>query len=765
MGRTVENHTKVVVNTNSNHTAFTALDVCKLPSVQPYDNSAFSSGLASGRSTRTTISGNPIAMENTHWTPSVSPGQVGTTSGTTFDAAWVKTGSPDLFIETIPAARTYDPTKQNMANSEGSVLPGNVQPRTEGATDRAKKKCQLDAWGANCAGGASLGHKGEDKTGDPNYLDVWDTDTIHFWARRHDITQTPPAVNVKCEVPTQGGEYHTIWDASCKVFPLYMRTETKHEHSKDAFVVPASMALENWLNGSVMKSLSEGDMGSAMAAMMGQSMSKFMTSDGESRMEGDSGHDAGLGRQDYGGQTDPGKGNYSIPHKSQDGLAPRDPKSTDPQAKPIRMPEGHDKAPLQPSFLDADIRTLLFYGWWWINPPEIKVTASACAGAREATIRVLPNQQIRFKIKIPLGEKFKEYANKKQKSKEEEDKAARDAVDKAQQDAQNAQNQANQARNAQNAAQQSQQNALGRMQSAAAKRDSIGGDVGSAERGRARQQRKVDRAYDQWKKAGEEAFQQWANYRAAMAKFETAAEHLNKAVTAAKTAKKGLTVAQKIANVANQPLTFKFLENFQIGVILEYLRTEDRWSARRWRYYTTATMGQKWTFKIGSDPFLKIDYTVYFSLLNFVTFYVPGLAQALRRFRIFRVDIYFTLKFGFSVTWNITKNQHDEFDFGAGEFKINVVAEIGLIVGGAGVDVVQFGVSAPLEVTMTFTGPETKGALATLTPKFRVTNYYRATLFPDRWYEIEMFSGSIPGLRYLYNQDGKSKFEVGSLPA
>lgn len=759
MGRTVENHTKVVVNTNSNHTAFTAVDVCKLPTEQPYDNSAPSSGLATGRSAQTTISGNPIAMENTHWTPSRSPGQVGVTSGTTLDAAWVDKGSPDLFIEDTPAARTYDSTKQNQANSSGSVLPGNVQPRAEGATDRAKKKCQLDAWGANCAGGASLGYKGKDKTGDPNYLDVWDTDTINFWARRHDITQTPPAVNVKCEVPTQAGEYHTIWDAKCKVFPLYMRTETKHEHSKDAFVVPASLALENWLNGSVMKSLSEGDMGGAMAAMVGQSMSKFMTNDGANRME----NDDGFGRQDYGGSVSPGKGSY-LPTRSQQGLAPRDPKSTDPQAQPVRTGEPGGPKSSKMS-LDADIRTLLFYAWWWIMPPEIKVTASACAGAREATIRVLPNQQIRFKISIPLGEKFKEYANKKQKKKEDEDKEARDAVDKAQQDAQNAQNQANQAKNAQNAAQQSQANALGRMQAAGAKRDSIGGDTGSAQRGRARQQQKVDKAYDKWKQAGDEAFKQWANYRAAMAKFETAADHLNKAVTAAKTAKKGLTVAQKIANVADSPLTYKFLENFKIAVILEYLRTTDRESGMGWRYYTTATMGQKWTFKFSVDPLISISYTVYFSLLNFVTFYVPGLAQALRRFRIFRCDIYFTIKFGFGVSLNFVKDQHDDFTAPAAEAQISVVAEIGLVVGGAGVDVVKFGVTAPLVINLTFSKPKTKGSLATLTPKFRVSNYYRATLFPDRWYEIEMFSGSIPGLQYLYNQNGSSKFEVGSLPA
>ena len=122
--------------------------------------------------------------------------------------------------------------------------------------------------------------------------------------------------------------------------------------------VPASLVLENWLNGSVMKSLSEGNMQDAMAAMMGQAASKFMTSDGDSRVEGQD----GLGRQDYGNSSEgPGKGHY-----------------LNPRQELVRLPDTAHGAPLQPAYttktqeppenapkpkkikLDADVRTLIF---------------------------------------------------------------------------------------------------------------------------------------------------------------------------------------------------------------------------------------------------------------------------------------------------------------------------------------------------------------------------------------------------------------------
>ncbi len=784
MGRTVSNHSKTVVHTGSEHSAYTAKDVCTLPTQQPYDNVALSANLARGKSLRTTIQGNPIALENTHWTPSLSPGQVGIISGTTLDAAWVKTGSKDLFIEGIAAGRADDPTKQNKANSSGKVKPGTLTPRADGEIDRAKKKCQLKEWGGEGVGGAKLGYRGKDKTGNPDYLDVWDTDTISFWAKRHDITQKPPVENPKCEVPTQGGEYHTIWDASGKVFPLYSRKEVKHEHSKDTFVVPASLVIESFASGSVMKAMSEGDPESAMAALVGQSLSKFMSNDGDNRVEGQSG---GLGRQDYGDSGIGGRGHTGEPkgwgklgsydgsqhrdavdprqrdqYSTPDNKAPRNAVERTIQGKPKdgagRVERGLAKVG---KHIDADPRMLLFYGWWWVNPPKIKVTATACSGSRQATIRVLPNQQIRFKVKLPFGEKFKQWAADQRQQRQDKLDQAERVQDTAQQRMASGRNAATQAQSAQQTAQQVQAE-----QAEIIRRETIIKKVvrGTTPRHQAARQRRIDAARKKWDEAGAEAFKQLANYKAAMAKFDNAAANFNKAVTAAQSIKKGLTVAQKIAKVAGQPLVFRFLEDMTIEVILEYLRTKEQESAMGWGYYTPATMGQKWTFKFSTFPLLSVKYTVYFSLLNLVTFYVPGLAQALRRFRVVRVDLYFSIEFKLSVNLQVIKDQHDSLS-GATEAKANLTAEVGAIVGGAGVDVVQFSVTFPMELSAKFSAPTTKGALATMTPKARITNYYRAVLFPDRWYEIEAFSGTIDGLRYFWNQKGKTKYDVGSLPA
>ncbi len=219
MPQTVSNGNVTVVNTGSAHTAFTGGDPCLLPP-GAFDNAAPSANLVPGTSaSMTLIGGNPTATEGTKWDPSKSAGKVGVKSGTTEKSAVVVAGSKDLDVEGKPAARVTDATTQNEGNSSGAVQPGALAPKAASQAERADKLCYLKSWTGvidGTDGKVKLGWKGGNKTGDPNYIEVWDTAKITFTATREDITQAK-VTNPKCERGT-----HTDWHASGKVFPFLL---------------------------------------------------------------------------------------------------------------------------------------------------------------------------------------------------------------------------------------------------------------------------------------------------------------------------------------------------------------------------------------------------------------------------------------------------------------------------------------------------------------------------------------------------------------
>jgi len=95
---------------------------------------------------------------------------------------------------------------------------------------------------------------------------------------------------------------------------------------------------------------------------------------------------------------------------------------------------------------------------------------------------------------------------------------------------------------------------------------------------------------------------------------------------------------------------------------------------------------------------------------------------------------------------------------------VNFTPSIGLVVGGAGIDVVQGTIWAPTEAKLSIEPPKSKGAIIACKRSFRTSANYRVVLFPDRWWEIEASAGEIPGLSYYYNQDGAYYFEPLTLP-
>jgi hypothetical protein len=747
----VVNGFKEVPHMGGKYTAFGPADPCwpkKVGQGTPatFQNSAYSSDLKAKRTTKTQIENNWLALEGTHWgPPSTSAGGDGVKSVVEDKEAWVSTGSSNLFIEGQPAARCLDPTRVNRDNSAGLVMPGFKVPLAESNEEYAKKKCQLKTWKGTSAMGAELGYTTIKKVGDPYYLELYDTDNVTFEATRHDITQKPPRENPDCEAPTEGGKKHTIWSARAWVFPFFQRERIEEEHSVDTWNVPAAWGADLWTNSEVMADLAEGNMEGAIGKML----HKLSTNDGDviSPDQPD-----GTGAQDYntGGNTvaTPGRG-------SGNKVEPFAPKNTAPGGEqlgktenPNAVPDGHKN----PSAFEGDARTLLFFAWWFIKPPEISVTATACGGSRKATLKVFPHNIIKFKLNLGVmikaaGRKVAgAMANKKRG----------DAVDQA--------NNMGDAAKDRAAIESSLNGLYGDLASGQAKQAKHGKPKGSGakakDKARRRRQQIQQKDIAPVKKAIE---QQLDGFRETMAKYNKAQAAFNKAYASLQKAQKVLKLCEQVSDIADAPFSAKILENFKLEVKIQYKRTEDKESAMGWREYTTATMGQEWQFNLQVDPLIELDWTVYFSLLQLATFYIPGLAQALRRFRIVRVDVFFGINIGAVVGVGAKKDQHDVINLLDNAFvRLYSNPTMGIVAGAGGVDLAEFRATLPVQCTVTFLKPDTKGSLLKASFKGQITNHYRATLFPDRWYEIELFSGQIKGLRFFFKP---ATTEVGSLPA
>ncbi|MBM4376131.1 MAG: hypothetical protein FJ095_13695 [Deltaproteobacteria bacterium] len=738
------NEKKDIVHKGGEFTAFGPADACMNGT---YENAAPAKTLGAGATTRTEIENNPIALVGSKWESSQSEGKVGLTSGATKDYGAVTSGSQTVSAEGVPVARVSDPTSQNKVNSTGSVVGKSVVPSNESLEERAKKRCKLTRWeGSN--GKASLGYPGQDKTGQPNYLELWDIDIVTFKSTRHDITKTPHEENPKCEIAS-----HTIWYANGKVFPFYGRTAEARASGVETFDVPASLVTEAFTAAGVLADMMNGD----VAGAMGKMASKFMTNYGAQRSEGEPDPDnkedrrrvGGLGRQDYGGSSQAPVAQYAGGERFDGKTIPGLTKKPTPENKkePIR---GGSRDEVFGATFEGDPRAMMFFAWWWIMPPEIKVTATSCGGALDATLKVFPNQKTKFKFTWPLPGAAKNrqtvYDAKKTQQNLADLKSQQAAADQARSQAQGAQDAANARGHAQVV------KGLEHLEKA----DSIGGTTGAAKKGRARQEQKADKAFD---KAAEE----FAKAEAALAKFNQAQATLDSILNTLKYTESSLGVLHKISAVAGVPLTSEVCKDLSLEFEFSYERTAEKMSARGWRYYTAATMGQKWTASITCGTLLGVSWKAYFSLLQFATFYVPGLAQAMSRLRIFRVDMFVSIAFKVGLGVGATKTQHDEFTV-KGDMSVNFTPSIGLVVGGAGIDVVQGTIWAPTEAKLSIEPPKSKGAIIACKRSFRTSANYRVVLFPDRWWEIEASAGEIPGLSYYYNQDGAYYFEPLTLP-
>jgi uncharacterized Zn-binding protein involved in type VI secretion len=772
----VSNQNKTVVHAGSGHMALTVGDVCKLPALAPYPNLALSANLAAGKAAKTTVGGNAVAMEGTHWDPSSSPGMSGVGSGTTVKHAQVTSGSSDVFVEGKPVARAGDPTKQNGGNSSGSVTPGAVKPDADTVEKRAKLRCTVvKLTGKGHA--AQLGFKGRDETGEQNYLEVWDTDTLTFLACREDISQKPAVVNPDCEAPTSGGKKHTIWRAAGKAFPLYVNLREKEEHGTDTFTVPANLVTEMWSSPSTQSAVANGDMSGFMSAYAKQAaqgaagrppsgFDRIERPEGWTDSSGDMfatqkqlGDPTGYANDRVGPAGAKGKYLKGLEHQERtvgkDGKVKLESQSTGGKDAPAKV-------------FDGDIKQLLLFFWWGINPPSMTVTATGCAGGRSATVVVLPNYTITFSFSLSALKDAADRATSRSKSQQRQ--------------ADQAQRNADQARKNRDAAKQRQndlnaqrdglkQKAYGDYKSSLsshAKASAQNPGYSPSSLGGGRHGNDARRLANQSKKAGqkaqevsEEAHKAWNQAVAAQAKFDNAEARLNQALDALKTAKRFVGLAEKISRVARAPLRFKFIEDVILEVEAKYERNVRGPSARGWRWYTSSTMNLAWILKL-QGILIDMDWQPRVSLLIFINSFAPGVGTAAQRIG-FKVDLVFVLKVELKAEASISKDQQDAFS-GAVSLDPTLRTGFRLEIGFRRFDVVRVSGTLTLKGNVKFAGPKDtkdKTTMVELTPQVKFDNWVAITLFPDRWWgDYKVFAKCIRALRYNFNPYEHTRFPV-----
>lgn len=748
MGVTVENSKKTVVNKGTPHTA-KSNDPCLNGT---YENCAKSKNLAALASVRTTIQNHPIAMEFTIWNPSESAGKVGVVTGQTQSMAVVTMGSRNLKIEGRWAARKDDKTSQNFFNSNGKVHEGDISPNAKSLEEQAKEKCFLENWEATSdVSGGVLGFKGKpkDRKQKPDWLEVWDTETVTFNATRKDITDPGHAVAPTCEADPQ----HCIWQATGTLFPSLQTKVTKDAKGVDTWKVSAGDWIAGWANAKFMdaaQKAAQGD-GDAMDTLMAMMANKYLTNDGDQRgpqnaQNPDTGGDyagagtgldgnpsGGMGLQDYGVS---GSINAAHKHAEFGKTFGADGKQGDTRA------DG-DWRPKKDTPLIVDLKTVLYYFWWWMRAPTISVKASSCGGERSAKIRIHPNQIVKhsFKLEKPARAAVNKAQDKASNKADQLDRRAqqhRDALEKAK-----AAEQANKATAGSKLAQQEKIKQLAndvKAQNAPGTRD--------------------------WQE-GEQKWLESVNLAVKFgAQFDRAVQNIKQIESQLSMAKKICNTTEKIAKIAKQPLKLTFLKDLSIDIRVSFERTEDKPSAL-WsgHHYTPAMMGQKWQFRLQVKPLIAVQYTAYFSLLNFCTFYAPGTAQLLRKLRIFRVDMYFMIRLSISVNGiTITKEKHDDLTLTGPSIDSDIVPRLGLVVGAGGVDIIDGYFSVPINFRLQFVKSDKKGVALQGIPTIRITNHYRVVVFPDRWWEVEAVSGQMRGLRYSFNSE-KRRADLIRYPA
>lgn len=238
MGDTVTNHELLIATKGTGHVAQTSgpTDVNwnppKLVTV-PHPNEVSSAQLGGGQTTKTFIQGKPIVTLKGVLEPMSMPAHTdsggGVTSGTYRLEARMTGGSPDVTMEGSAVCRTSDPTTQNHANTVGSLIEPSAEEKRRMEEERQNGRCTVVKVVGECAGpgtpdmstvstsapipehnapvphgrvlyfppGGQIGAEGY-------YLEVLSTDTVTLTATRENAVEKGGPVCAK-------GGIHTKW--------------------------------------------------------------------------------------------------------------------------------------------------------------------------------------------------------------------------------------------------------------------------------------------------------------------------------------------------------------------------------------------------------------------------------------------------------------------------------------------------------------------------------------------------------------------------
>lgn len=222
--------------------------------------------------------------------------------------------------------------------------------------------------------------------------------------------------------------------------------------------------------------------------------------------------------------------------------------------------------------------------------------------------------------------------------------------------------------------------------------------------------------------------------------------------TACAVLKKVLYVAEKIASIGGQKLAVRFMQGFKLSLTIEYKKCKQE-KKSYWGndMYTPARVNRTWELSVASSPLIGANGKFNISLLNFV---IPCMGQtvgeALRRFKIVRADLFFSVAIGCNVSVALGQDEYDAPTKTGAKVSIDCTLAMGLALGTAGIDVLQFRAFFPAKFAVGLFLGDRPGVLLQLAPEGSISSGFELTLFPDRWYEIKLFTAYPEWLRYKY---------------
>ena len=719
MGNTVSNEGKEVATMKSNHTAKTGGrdDECLKITLKPdkWENAAYSKDLTLGRSNKTFIEGAPICLKRTWIGPFSKPFHSGILGGTTSGTFWFEAqatkASPNLIIEGSPAVRTDDPTTQNHGNCDGKVISGYYEPSAESAEEYAKRICNIAEFeGKGTLTGRMVGYETLSNKAAKEYLDIYDKENVIFKTLRKDTSDSEAVENPEC--PLTGK--HTRWYVKGTKFPLFAQTFEDDDEGVETFTVKGA----DFINPLILK-------------MMGWKKGTDPEPD-ESGVETDKAGGAQDYNREWGGDRDlkdlgdakhtpKADGGYSM-----GGLRMRTPQESTPEKQQQRLDEkkqqykdaysgGKKKtmtAPINLADMTTsvnEIKKAIIYLMWAALAPNVEVTATSCGSSRKARLRVYPYNNLKVQLSLPVMK----WARKGARG------ASRWAKNRKQQAAKNAK----QARRDYNDAKRNNNKYRKRLKQKPNNED---------------RQNNLKNAIAQKRDAA-----------AIKAKFEKHEKTFKMVVDGLNGTRKMLIALEKIARVSGERMDVKFLEDFGLELVVEYLPCEDTAKPDKTNKPKTKHMlGRKWTLGFEAEPLIGVNFSVQFSLLNFIVPFAGQLAgKLLRRFKIVRVDVFFSVGFGVSANVSGSWDQNDKVSYNGVKYTFDMNPALGIAAGVAGIDIVRLTVSFPNQVELGFVEPVKAGEMLRGEWTWQLRTHIELLLFADSWFEIEAGSWSPKVLR------------------